>query len=379
MTSICIDARWLQTGIGTYTFNLIRELGRRDELDLHVLTLRCHMSALSAHCSDVRVVDTPIYSIAEQFAVTAAARNFSLLHVPHYNAPLPRQGNLLVTIHDLTHILAPGFHTTWKTRLYAQPMLRLAARKAAHIFTVSEYSKRQIMERLGVSGEKVTVAYNGVAPHFFPERGEEARETFRRACGVDRPYILCVGNLKPHKNIDGLLRAFALLNSRVSLSCDLVVVGDNSALGPALRNLAAKLGISGATRFVGRVTDDELRAAYSAAELTVLPSFEEGFGLPVLESMACGTPVACSQAASLPEVGGNAAVYFDPHDVASMAEAMRMLLESSADRERYRRLGLENATRFTWTDCADRHLHIYRQFNSVQDHAHHHLGTEPSV
>jgi len=126
-----------------------------------------------------------------------------------------------------------------------------------------------------------------------------------------------------------------------------------------LKELAAKLGIGDATRFAGTVSDAILRSAYSAAELTVLPSFEEGFGLPVLESMACGTPVACSCVASLPEVGGSAAVYFDPHDVESIAESIERLLHSSG--ERLRQSGFSNAKRFTWSACADRHLEIYRR------------------
>ena len=112
-------------------------------------------------------MDVPIYSVAEQFAIRRAARTFPVLHVPHYNAPLLRSGTLLVTIHDLTHILDAQFRDTLKSRLYARPMLRLGARKAAHIFTMSEYSKRQIVEHLDVPAEKVTVTYNGVGPRIF--------------------------------------------------------------------------------------------------------------------------------------------------------------------------------------------------------------------
>ena len=217
MSSLCIDARWLYTGIGTYTLNLVRELSKRSELELHALTFSQHEGALRPYCKSLSVVNAPIYSIGEQFAVARAARPFSVLHAPHYNAPLIRSGTLLITIHDLTHILDARFRGTLKSRMYARPMLRLAARKAAHIFTVSEYSRQRIIEYLDVPGEKVTATYNGVGPHFSPEAPNTARQTVQRDCGVTRPYILYVGNLKPHKNVDGLvarLRAGLAQNRR---------------------------------------------------------------------------------------------------------------------------------------------------------------------
>ena len=265
--------------------------------------------------------------------------------------------------------------------MYARPMLRLAARKAAHIFTVSEYSKQRIVEHLNVPSEKVTVTYNGVGPQFFPESREKARQTVQRECGVARPYVLYVGNLKPHKNVDGLLRAFALAWRRTAGAFELLIIGDDASGGPALKDLAANLGIAAATKFAGRVSDEVLRCAYSAAELTVLPSFEEGFGLPVLESMACGTPVACSRVASLPEVAGNAAEYFDPHDIESIAATIERLLHSDGDRARLRELGISNAQAFhlvslcrppfgrSIADTAYREINLADELYSTSRHA----------
>ena len=268
---------------------------------------------------------------------------------------------MLITIHDLTHILDARYRDTLKSHMYARPILRLGARKATHIFTVSEYSKRQIVEHLDVPAEKVTVTYNGVAPKFFPEPREQTMQTVHRECGVTRPYVLYVGNLKPHKNVDGLLRAFALMWNRTAGNCELLIIGDDTSDGRDLKELVVKLGIGTAIKFAGKVSDEVLRSAYSSAELTVLPSFEEGFGLPILESMACGTPVACSRAASLPEVGGSAAEYFDPHDIESITATIERLLHSGGDRDRLRQSGFLNVRRFTWSACANRHLEIYRQ------------------
>jgi glycosyltransferase involved in cell wall biosynthesis len=361
MSSFCIDARWLYSGIGTYTFNLVRELSKRGELELHALTLSQHQATLHPFCDKLSIVDAPIYSIREQFAVARAAKPYSVLHVPHYNAPLMRYGTLLITIHDLTHILDARYRDTLKSRVYARPMLRLVARKADHIFADSEYSKRQILEHLEVQAEKVTVSYLGVGSQFFPQPRDRATQTVRRECGVARPFVVYVGNLKSHKNVDGLLRAFALARSRTARDFELLIIGDDAHGVSALKDLATKLGLGTAAKFAGRVSDDVLRCAYSAAELTVLPSFEEGFGLPVLESMACGTPVACSRAASLPEVAGCAAEYFDPHDIEAIAGTIEQLLASEVHRERLRQSGFSNVRRFTWAACADRHLQIYRQ------------------
>jgi len=367
MTPLCIDARWLHTGIGAYTLNLVREISHSGEFDLHLLAYRDNRAKLQPYARSITIVDAPIYSVREQCSVASAARPYSLLHVPHYTAPLPRRRTLLVTIHDLTHILDARLRTSWQSRLYARPMLHLVSAKADHIFTVSDYCKRQIMEHLGVRPEKVTVTYNGVGREFYREADDVARATVARECGVECPFVLYVGNLKRHKNVDGLLRAFAQLNQRNSGAWQLVVVGDPTGEGAALRELAGRLGITGAVCFAGRVPERVLRAAYSCAELTVLPSIEEGFGLPVVEAMACGSPVACSQSASLPEVGGDAAEYFDPHDTDSIAAAMELiLLKSSAERNEVQRKGFEQARRFTWSDCANRHREVYRRYAAEQ-------------
>lgn len=356
-----LDARWLSMGIGAYTFNLVKQLAPRTDLRFRAITLPQHAATLRPYCDEVGVVDASMYSIKEQLDMPRAARDSKVLHVPHYNAPLLYKGVLLVTILDLTHILDDSYKKTMKSRVYAKPMLKTVSKKARHIFTLSDYSRRTIVEHLQVAEEKVTVVYCGVGAHLFPEPLDRAREVVQREFGITRPYILFVGNLKPHKNVAGLMRAYALMRKRRTTECDLVIVGEDAAGGPGLRHLACELAIAANVRFAARVSDEVLRCAYSAAELTVLPSFEEGFGLPVLESMACGTPVACSRAASLGEVGGDAAEYFDPYDIESIAGAVARVLESPSERERRRQLGLQNAARFTWEGCAERHLGVYFQ------------------
>ncbi len=241
-------------------------------------------------------------------------------------------------------------------------MLRLVARRADHIFTVSEYSKRQIVEYLGVPEGGITVVYNGIGSHIFPEPRDAARARTNKDFGFSGPYILFVGNLKPSKNADGLLKAFSVLKQRGKLPHSLLVIGDDAAGRQSLTAQVRELGLGSAVILVPHVSDDQIRGAYSGADLTVLPSFEEGFGLPVVESMACGTPVACSRSASLPEVAGSAAEYFDPNNVESMAASIETVLLSSDRWHRLQQLGMERARGFTREDFAHRHFVVYRQF-----------------
>ncbi len=359
---VVFDARWLSTGIGTYTLQLISRLKSCGDIYLRALTAAEHKTVLEPFCDQVTVVNSGMYSTREQVEIPWAAGQCDLLHVPHYNAPVFHRGTMLVSIHDLTHILDDSFRASWKSRIYARPMLRLAAANADHIFTVSEYSKRQIVEHLGVTDSKVTVAYNGVSPQFFPEPHDESRVKVGCSYGFEGPYVLYVGNLKPHKNIAGLIRAFALLGSRRKVDHKLLIIGGDRAGHSGMRTLAAECGLNGSAVFVPQVSFGQLRTVYSGADVTVLPSFEEGFGLPIVESMACGTPVVCSSAASMPEVGGNAAEYFDPRDIESMASALEKTLFSQDRWQTMRRLGIEQAARFTWESCARKHYEIYKGF-----------------
>ncbi len=360
--SLCIDARWLNTGIGAYTLNLIKQLSTHHEVRLRAITLPQHAATLQPYCDDVGLVGASMYSIEEQFGVARAARDSAVLHVPHYNAPLLRHGTLLITIHDLTHLLDDTYRNTLKSKVYARPMLRLAASKAAHIFTVSQYSKNAIVEHLHVPGEKITVAYCGVAPQFTPMRREDAQAIVARECGVDGPYLLYVGNLKPHKNLKGLLQAFKIMKDRRSISHKLLVIGDDARGRPELTLLISDLKLNDEIVCLPSVTGDLLHAAYSGASLTVLPSFEEGFGLPIIESMACGTPVVCSATASMPEVAGDAAEYFNPRDVEAIASAMERVVNSRDRWHELRDRGFSQARRFTWERCALLHGDVYRRF-----------------
>jgi glycosyltransferase involved in cell wall biosynthesis len=240
-------------------------------------------------------------------------------------------------------------------------MLNLVARKAEHIVTISEYSKVQIVERLGVQAEKVTAIHCGVNGQFRCEDRKKAYAAVSEALGIQEPYLLFVGSLKPHKNIFTLLQAFALLRQRHDVRQRLLIVGDDARWKSLLIEECSRLGIHDTTTFVPYVSQELLPKVYAAAELLVMPSTIEGFGLPVLEAMASGTPVVCSRTASLPEVAGDAALYFDPTSAEELAEKMEKLLNSRELQESLRAKGLERAKLFTWEKSTRKHVELYQR------------------
>lgn len=359
---LSIDARWLEGGIGTYTRQLLAGLAEiENEFDVHAIVRRRDADVISKWCGQVTVVETRIYTLREQLDIARAARGCDLLHVPHYNAPLMHRGPLLISIHDLIHITDPCYRGTFKSWAYARPVLRLAARSAAHIVTVSEYSKAQIVERLGVPASKVTTIHNGVHESFRCVPREEAFQAASQFIGFNEPYILYVGSLKPYKNISCLFRAFASARSRHRIRHKLLIVGDDSRWKEPLLEECSRLGLSGTVSFLCHAPAELLPKIYAAADLLVMPSRIEGFGLPVLEAMACGTPVICSRAASLPEVGGDAVLYFDPANSEELATMIESLLESRDLKDLLRAKGIERARHFTIKDSVQRHMQLYRQ------------------
>lgn len=359
---VVIDARWLVGGLGTYIRQLLEGLWKNQPgIEVHAITRERHAATVQQWCSQMTVVNVPIYTMREQWAIPRAATGCDLLHVPHYNAPLLGHGPMIASILDLIHIMEAGYRRNFKSWVYARPMLNLVARKADHIVTISEYSKAQIVGRLGVPAEKVTVIHCGVSAEFGPIEREKKFKWMAEGPGSGAPYVLYVGSLKPYKNVSALVKAFAMLRQRREIPHRLVIVGDESPWKASLLEECARLGIGDRTHFVSSVEQGSMHKIYAAADLLAMPSRIEGFGLPVLEAMASGTPVVCSRAASLPEVAGDAAIYFDPDSPEELSAAMERILDSSELQARLREKGLERAAQFTWEESTRKHLEIYQR------------------
>ncbi len=258
---------------------------------------------------------------------------------PGYNPPLTLPlvpiCPFVFTIHDLIFV---NYHAeaSWAKRAYFKYVVRPAARRAFKVLTVSEFSKREIMHWAGLPASRVEVVYNGVGDAFTPHGPK------RQAS----PYILYVGNQRAHKNVDSLLRALASIGQQTKI--DLAITGSPTE---HTTTVIQQLGLEQRVHFLGRLTDEELAAAYRGAVLSVMPSHYEGFGLPVIESMACGTPVICSNVTSLPEVAGDAAMLVDPTP-AGIASGLIKLLSDSNQQEEFSRRGIARAATFTWEAAA---------------------------
>ena len=355
MTSeVFLDARWLRTGIGRYTLSVLQGLRKR----MRGVSLTCiaqpgDVARVSAFCDRVLSCSAGIYGVEEQIALPWLARNASVLYSPHYNIPVLWRRRLLVTIHDLNHLLDATYRSTWKSRLYARPLLHRAVRAADVIVTPSEYTKTKLNERLGVELSRVLVIPGCVASCFQRKDKKVTRFSVAQNLGVARPYLLFVGNCAPNKNVPLLLESLAMLRRRRRDAPLLVVAGNDCKWQPQIRDYARSLGLEDGVKWVGKLSDWLLAKVYTGAVMTIVPSFEEGFGLPVIESMACGTPVVCSRAASLPEVAGDAALFFSPYSCEQLTDTIEHLMDSTTTQARLIGAGLTRSSLFSQGRFAD--------------------------
>ncbi|MGH7355807.1 MAG: glycosyltransferase family 4 protein [Candidatus Rokuibacteriota bacterium] len=271
---------------------------------------------------------------------------------PYYKAPLVSRCPAIVTIHDLFFIGYPGRPRPVYDRVLTR-VARRCARIAAAVIADSEASRRDIVARLGVAPAKVRVIPVGLGPEFRPTTPDAS--TLVRY-GLRQPYALYVGNFKPHKNVPRLLRAWAGLPGDLRAAHRLVLAGGDRDGRAELEALAGSLGLGDGLAFAGLVADADLPAVYGGAALVVLPSLEEGFGLPALEAMACGTPVVASNRGALPEVVGEAGLLVDPDKDDALEAALTAALSSAELRADLRRRGLARAAEFPMERTAGRVL-----------------------
>ena len=271
--------------------------------------------------------------------------------------PLLRRIPLVVGFHDAiaeTHpnLIFPG----WRARTLWGVKTWLARKQAERLMTVSASAKARLAATFGYPESRIHVVTEGPSDAFRPMEDREpiGRVLARYHLPAERPLILYVGGISPHKNLQGLLRAASLLKD---LACHVVIVGDHThdrfyGCYDELLSLSRELGLEDRVSFTGFVPNEDLVVLYNAATLLVLPSFDEGFGLPVVEAMACGLPVAASRRGSLPEVLGSAGALFDPEQAGEIAAAVRRLLDDPGEREDLRREGLKRVRQFSWSAAA---------------------------
>lgn len=368
---IGIDARFYGPrvgggGLGRYVAELVSNLQRIDRVNDYVLFLRkenFHECVITNGKFTKRMVDVPWYSLAEQRVIPqeVALSRVNVMHIPHWNVPLFLQKPFVTTIHDV--ILLDDPHSARATTRGAlvhavkyagfRISLENAVYRSKHVIAVSEYTRQRLLERFRVAPSKITTIHNGIVP---PGAVDGARLA---ALGVSSPYVLYVGNAYPHKNLDVLIAAFRMAHARHP-ELRLVLAGRRDQFVERLERDVRDEGIApGVVTFVNTPSDADLAALYAGATLFVYPSRLEGFGMPPLEAMTYGTPVAASNATSLPEVLGEAARYFDPSDVIKLAE----IIVDSVDRphlfDEAQRHAKHQPEKFSWKTTAEQTLNVY--------------------
>ena len=304
------------------------------------------------------VSDNPFKRLGWDIPRHVAADRPHLLHV-QYTAPLGVAVPLVVSIHDVSFLEHPEYFSKSRA-MQLKLTVKDTAGRAARILTPSEFSKTAIMRHYGVDDDRVTVVPNAVSDQFRPMDREQAQIAMRNGLGLSAPYVLTVGDLQPRKNHLGLLHAFEQVIARYpDLPHHLVFAGKETWYSPRLHAAVAASRVADRVHFTGFVEDEDLLALYGGCDLFVYPSFYEGFGLPILEAMACGRAVACSNTTAMPEVAGAAALLFDPSNTEEIAHAIGDVLTSDDLRRRLETLGTEHAYGFSWQRSAAKTLNAY--------------------
>lgn len=350
-----------KTGNETYMRNLVEQLSalEQPEMDLHFYhTLpdkayerrawRGRVHRLRPHASVLRI---PL-----SFPAALFAHGIDLAHFQYFAPPLCRC-KTIVTIHDISYEFFPEYFDP-RERACMKLLIPLSGRRAAHVITISEYSRKQLIETYGLREERVSVTYLGVSPDFRRLPEQQARAVTERF-GLDEPFILGVGNVQPRKNLIRLIRAYARLRKEKSIPHQLVLVGQAAWKAGEVQDEIARLGVAGAVKTTGYVSDAELVGLYNRAGLFAFPSLYEGFGLPIVEAMACGTPVVTSNVTCMPEVAGDAALMVDPLSEREISQAILRVIDSAPLASRMRSKGLEHCRRFNWRKVAEQTAALY--------------------
>lgn len=375
---IGIDGRYIQDhfpGIGRYTYNLACELPAVDPANEYVLYIdtaqtnsRFDLGALSTPNLTIVPVAAPVFSPRTQttLPLQLAQDRLDLFHSPYYVMPYLLPCPTVVTMYDLNSARHPETLPSRRSRYAFKIATWLAIRASKAILTISFFAKRDLMDFYQVPPEKITVTYLAADPRYRSGIANHPRAAMiAQKYGLPSRYALYVGINKPLKNLVRLVEAWARLVERgrwneSDTGVRLVLAGQEDRRFPEVRDRVSQLGLERHVQFLGAIDEEDQPYLYTRAELFVFPSLLEGFGLPVVEAMACGVPVVCSNSSSLPEVVGDAAVTFDPLNVGAMADALNLMLTNEDLRKTLAQRGLARAQSFSWQRMAAETARVYR-------------------
>lgn len=365
---IGFDARLIGAlGIGRYISGLLPQLALLLGDRLTVVANRqdaAIVRALIGGSSHLMTVNAQPYRLAEQsvLPMTLLRADLALIHFPHYNLPLIKPGHFVVTVHDLFPFQFPEIHSGLLPRQVNQMLMRNAVRRAARIITPSQATALAVKQSFPQSAGRVLSIPEAADDRFGSLRNPEAEAAWQMRLGIRPPYVFYLGQWKAYKNLPLLLEAFARVR-RTHPNSQLVLAGDDPR-HPEVRQRAAVLP-EGSVVLPGRLPESAVPDLYRGAALVVLPSRAEGFGLPVIEAMACGVPVVCSDLPVLREIADGVAIFCDPNDPAAFADAIGSVLDAPSNSSR-RQLGIERAGTFTWERAARQTVEAYEMALGVR-------------
>jgi glycosyltransferase involved in cell wall biosynthesis len=278
-------------------------------------------------------------------------------HFTNSLAPLRAPCPMVITLHDMSLFVHAGLHPL-KSQLFVRPIIPAAARRASAIITVSQHAKQEIVAGLRVPPEKVHVIYEAAAPQYRMIDDAAELDRVRQRYVLTRPFVLYVGTIEPRKNLTRLVTAFAKVRRQYP-DLELILVGQLGWKYASLLKAIEDLNLGQAVRRLGYVPNDDLPALYNLARALAFPSLYEGFGLPVVEAMACGTPVLTSNGSSLAEIAGSASYLINPLDVVDIAHGLRCLVTDDAQHTQLRAAGLRRAAQFSWQRAAEETVRVY--------------------
>jgi glycosyltransferase involved in cell wall biosynthesis len=352
-------------GIRTYAWNLIKTLSLIDTKNKYTLFTDDASQFQGASNFNVIPLKLPTRYLLpwrEYITIPNTLRNSRAEIFHHTKSILPFfiSCKKIVSIFDVSPLLFPEMFPFFE-RVYLQKNTERAVQQADCILTISENSKNDIINYFRVDESKVRVTYIGVSEHFKPIKDKHGMHEVRQRYGLGESVILFVGTIQPRKNIDILIRAYHKLRKEKRIDHQLVIVGRFGWLYHGLLALIKELGEERNVIFTGPVSDEELPFFYNHADIFVYPSSYEGFGLPVIEAMACGTPVITSNVSSLPEITGDAGLLVAPQNTEELADSMKMLLFDNALQLSLIEKGSQQIKKFSWYECASQTLRIYNE------------------
>lgn len=362
---IAIDAHAIgnrQTGNEVYVRNLLERYVRLEPRNEYVayVSSKDASSDIPERVQTRRVSANPFVRLGFQLGAHLRADQPDLVHV-QYTAPLRCPVPIVVTVHDVSFLEHPKFFSRFRQRQLALTVER-TVRRAARVVTCSEFSRQAIAAAYELDPETIRVAHNASAPGFQPADQRRAKATVQDRYGIHAPFLLCVGNLQRRKNQSGLIKAYeSLLRAHPEHRHDLVFVGKDTNQSAEIRDLARQSAVRDRIHFAGFVPDEILPAFYNASDIFVFPSFYEGFGIPLLEAMACGRPIACSNRTAMPEVAGKTAVLFDPGSTRSLGQALHDMLVNLDLCQKLGEAALHRSRTFSWDATASTVLDVYRE------------------